>query len=223
MRPSLVAHGQLPKAVEPGERAFHHPAVLSKAVARLDALARNPRDDASLATGQPAESVIVALVRMQLGGPLPRSAAFAAHRHDRIQRRLKLLAIMDVGRRQRHRERDPGAVGHHMALAARFAAIRRIRAGGLAPLLAGTLAESSEARDQSSLSAACRRRRMAWCSASQTPASCQSRSRRQQVIPLPQPISCGSISQGMPLCKTNKLPVSNAAAFTRRSRCDAGA
>src|ERR1700733_1747619 len=31
------------------------------------------------------------------------------------------------------------------------------------------------------------------------PRSCQSRSRRQQLIPEPQPISCGSISQGIPL------------------------
>ncbi len=35
--------------------------------------------------------------------------------------------------------------------------------------------------------------------ASQTPASCQSRKRRQHVIPEPQPNSWGSISQGMPL------------------------
>jgi hypothetical protein len=41
----------------------------------------------------------------------------------------------------------------------------------------------------------------------QTPASFQSRSRRQQVMPLPQPISCGSISQGMPLLRTKSMPV----------------
>ena len=38
----------------------------------------------------------------------------------------------------------------------------------------------------------------AWCRRSHTPASCQSRRRRQQVIPEPQPNSCGSTSQGMP-------------------------
>jgi hypothetical protein len=41
----------------------------------------------------------------------------------------------------------------------------------------------------------------------QTPASFQSRSRRQHVMPLPQPISWGSISQGMPLLKTKRMPV----------------
>jgi len=46
------------------------------------------------------------------------------------------------------------------------------------------------------------------CSCCQTAASCHSRSRRQQVIPEPQPISCGKYSHGIPVCKTNKIPVS---------------
>src|ERR1700720_1475455 len=41
----------------------------------------------------------------------------------------------------------------------------------------------------------------------QIPRYCQSRSRRQQLIPEPQPISCGSISQGIPLRRTNTIPV----------------
>src|SRR4051812_49882905 len=46
------------------------------------------------------------------------------------------------------------------------------------------------------------------------PASCQSLSRRQQVMPEPQPISCGSISQGMPLFSTNRMPVRAARSST---------
>ena len=42
------------------------------------------------------------------------------------------------------------------------------------------------------------------------PAACQSRSRRQHVMPDPQPISWGSISQGMPERSTNRMPVSAA-------------
>ena len=38
------------------------------------------------------------------------------------------------------------------------------------------------------------------------PASCQSRNLRQQLIPEPQFISCGSIRQGIPLRRTNKTP-----------------
>src|SRR3954453_20668965 len=46
------------------------------------------------------------------------------------------------------------------------------------------------------------------------PASCQSLNRRQQVMPEPQPISWGSISQGMPLFSTNRMPVRAARSST---------
>ncbi len=54
-----------------------------------------------------------------------------------------------------------------------------------------------------------------WWSRSQTPAACQSRRRRQQVTPEPQPISWGSISQGMPDFSTKMMPVSAARSGTR--------
>ena len=41
----------------------------------------------------------------------------------------------------------------------------------------------------------------------QTPAACQSRRRRQQVVPLPPPISWGRYSHGIPLLSTNGMPV----------------
>jgi hypothetical protein len=45
---------------------------------------------------------------------------------------------------------------------------------------------------------------------SQTPSFCQSRRRRQQVIPEPRSICGGSISQGIPVISTNRMPVSTA-------------
>jgi hypothetical protein len=81
--------------------------------------------------------------------------------------------------------------------------------------LAGTEALSTQARLQSIALARPRRSSRTRCSRCQMPAACQSRSRRQHVIPEPQPISCGSISQGMPLFRTNKMPVSAA-------RCGSG-
>ena len=50
---------------------------------------------------------------------------------------------------------------------------------------------------------------------SHTPPRCQSRTRRQHVIPDPQPSSCGSICQGMPLRRTNKMPMRHARSETR--------
>jgi len=59
----------------------------------------------------------------------------------------------------------------------------------------------------------------ASCSCCQTPASCQSRSRRQQVIPDPKPSSCGRNSQGIPVYSTNKMP---ARTLRRASRLQPG-
>ena len=124
---------------------------------------------------------------------------------------------MDIGGRQLNRERDPLAVDHKVVLRARFALIRRIRPGCLAPLFAGTDALSRLARLQSIRSASPSRSGKTWCKRSQTPACCQSRSRRQQVTPLLQPISKGNISQGMPLFKP-KMMLVRAARFGTRGR-----
>jgi hypothetical protein len=115
---------------------------------------------------------------------------------------------VDIGPREFRCQWDALPVDHNMALRARFASIRRIRPGFFAPPGAGTLAESSEARAQSILSASPKRSRSTRCSLCHTPAFCQSLSLRQQVMPLPQPISRGSISQGIPLRRTNRMPVS---------------
>jgi hypothetical protein len=65
-------------------------------------------------------------------------------------------------------------------------------------------------RDQSIWSAARNRASSTSCSSSHTPAACQSRYRRQQLMPLPQPISRGSRSQRRPVCRMNRMPVSAA-------------
>jgi hypothetical protein len=54
------------------------------------------------------------------------------------------------------------------------------------------------------------------CSRAQTPRRCQYLSRRQQVIPEPQPISCGSIFQGIPERSTNSIPVSTCRSLNDR-------
>jgi hypothetical protein len=97
-----------------------------------------------------------------------------------------------------------------MALGSQLAAIRRILAGLFAPPGAGTLALSSDARSQSIRSASCKRCRQTWWRRFQTPAFCQSRKRRQHVMPLPQPSSWGNISHGITLFKTKTMPVSAA-------------
>jgi hypothetical protein len=122
---------------------------------------------------------------------------------------------MDIGRGVLYRERNACRVYHEMALGTLFAAIGRIRPGLFAPPGADTAAESSEARDQSMRPASPKRSSSTLWSRFQTPASCHSLSRRQQVIPDPQPISLGSISQGMPDLSTNTMPLSAARSSMR--------
>jgi hypothetical protein len=105
-----------------------------------------------------------------------------------------------------------------MTLGSQLATIRRILAGLFAPPGAATLALSSDARVQSIPSVSCKRCKQAWWRRFHTPARCQSRKRRQQVMPLPQPSSWGSISQGMPLFKTKTMPMSAARSVMLRGR-----
>ena len=78
------------------------------------------------------------------------------------------------------------------------------------PLFAGIDDKSTQTRLKSSLLAPRRRRSNSSCNLSQTPASCQSRSSRQQVMPEPQPSSGGKSSHAMPVRSTNRIPLSAA-------------
>jgi hypothetical protein len=156
---------------------------------------------------------IVGLVGVELLGALPRPSRFARRAPDRIDgvhELLEDLRIVDVGGREDYRERYAPSVRNNVALRARFAAIRRVLADLLAPLLADTLAESRDALDQSMRSASPSRSSKTRCNSRHTPASSQSRNLRQHVEPDPQPISFGSISQGMPLLRTKMMPASAA-------------
>ena len=147
---------------------------------------------------------------MQLVWSLARATPAAFDWEDLINGGLQHSYVMHIGCRQGYRQWDPFPLDHKMALRARFAAIRWIRPGFFAPPGAATVAESIAARDQSIWSASPRRFNKTLCSFFHTPASCHSWSRRQQVIPLPQPISLGSISQGIPVLSTNRIPVNTA-------------
>jgi len=207
VRPSLVPHLQATELIQPRQRPLDHPAIAPQPLTGIDAAAGDAWDDAPPAHRSPTGTRIIALVRMQLSWPLAGTAMPLANRRQGLQQPLQYLGIRHIGCGVADYEWDAVSFDHNRALRARFAAIRRIRAGGFAPRGAGPLAESRAARDQSIWSTCPKRfksRRWSW---SHTPAACQSRSRRQQVISLPQPISWGSISQGMPVLSTKRMPV----------------
>jgi hypothetical protein len=152
---------------------------------------------------------------MQLRGAHSRPASRLTYRRNGVNAAQHHSGIVHVGSTLHDRERDACGVDHKMALRARFASIRRVRAGLCPPFGAGTVNESTDARRQSSLSASESRPSRTWCSLCQTPACCHSRSLRQQVAPDPQPISFGSQDQGSPVRRTKMMPRSTSRLATR--------
>ena len=206
----LVADGQPPEVVEPGQRALHHPTVSAQFLTALYASPSYSRNDASLSERRPVGFGVVSLVGVQLMGSPARSTSPSSHRSNGINHHLQRSGVMHIGCCASYREGNSRSADHNMALRAWFALIRRIRSDCLAPFLARIVAESREARDQSISPCACNLSSNTWCNFSHTPACCQSRSLRQHVMPLPQPISWGSISHCKPVLSTNKMPVSTA-------------
>jgi len=152
---------------------------------------------------------------MQLGRALARSTPALSDGRHGIDHRLQHGAIVDVGSGQLQGERNAVRVGEDMALRSRLAAIGWVRADRFAPFFAATEALSSAARLKSTPLRRPRRSSSTRWSFSRTPARCQSRSLRQQVMPEPQPISAGKSSHGVPERSTNRMPVRAARSLIR--------
>jgi hypothetical protein len=156
---------------------------------------------------------IVRLVCPQSSRNTPWTPTFAGHRRDGVYQCLQLLYITAVRRSDAGRERYALASGDNVVFGTAFPAIGRVGTNLVPPKTARTELLSTMAFDKSSRSA--RRNsdnKHRWIF-SQIPASCQSRSLRQQVIPDPQPISCGKSCQAIPVLRTNAMPV-NASRFS---------
>lgn len=155
---SLIANGQSTESVEPGVGALHDPTVTTEFLAALNAATGDARHDPARSAFMPAGSGIVGFVGVQLVWTTSRSAApTAPHRRDGIEGGRHHDGVVPIGTAQAEAERRAARVGDEIALRARLAPVRRIRAGGRALYLAGTDALSRLARLQSISPAACRR------------------------------------------------------------------
>jgi len=212
---AFVADAQAAELVQPTEGAFHDPAGFAQTAPMRGSLTGQLVADSALLQPAMVGGTAVGAIPLHDLRPLPRATDLAPHRRDGCDERLELATVMHVGRRHECAQRHALGIGAKMMFAARFAAVGRVRPGLQPPKTARTLLESTTARDQSKRSALWRRRSNSWWSFVQTPAFCQSRSRRQQVMPLPQPNSCGRSCHAMPLLSTNKIPVNAARSGTR--------
>jgi hypothetical protein len=207
VNPAFVADCEAAEAVQPGEAAFDNPAVASQFLACLDAASGNARLYATSDAGASASPVIVGFVGVQLVRPSTWSATRAPDRRNAVEQLFQWHAVMDVSSGQQKGERNTSSIGNQVTFSARSTSIRGVRADLGTPFLAAMEQLSMQSRLQSMRSACRRRRSNSRCRPSHTPACCQSRSRRQHVTPEPHPISCGSISHGIPVRRTNRMPV----------------
>ena len=180
---ALVAHREPAQAGEPGEGSLHHPPMPTQALAAVDPAPGDPWGDAAAMAGLAAAAVVVGLVGVQLARSSARPPRAPPDRRHGVERRLQQAAVVDVGPAQGKGERDAVRVDENVTLAARLGPVGRVRAGEFAPLLAATAALSSEHRPQSMALALPSRSSSTRCRRSHTPATCQSRRRRQQVMP----------------------------------------
>lgn len=202
----LVADDEALHLVEPREGALDDPAVPPELLTRLDPRSGDPTLDAACMEEALVLARAIPLVGVELVRTSPGAADAPADRRDGVDETLEDRGLVDIGGREALGEGDAVRVGNQMALRARFAAIRRIRPGRWAPLFAGTMEASIAARVQSIWSASRSRASSSSCTACQTPASFQSRSRRQHVMPEPHPSSCGRSSHGSPVRSTKRMP-----------------
>jgi len=214
VEPAFVSDGKSAKSVEPGEAAFDHPTVAAEPLACLDTAACDPWLDLTTAAGVTATAMVICLVGVQLVWSASRPAQPAADGRDGIEQLLERNAVVDIGSGQQEGQRNAAAIRDQVPLGPWFTSICWVRAGRRSPLFAAMDELSTQARLQSIRSASRNRHSSSRCKRSHTPAACQSRSRRQQVTPEPHPISAGSISHGMPVRRTNRMPVRTARAGT---------
>jgi len=207
---SFVANIQSAKSVQPRERALDDPARATEAAAVRPVAARQHGGNPALLQLGAMSLRVVAPVALDGAGLPTRRAWPSPDRRHGVDEGQQLADVVAIRRRQPRDERNPLAVGKNMMFRPGLAAIGRVRSSFFPPRNARSEALSTTVRARSSWP---RRRNSVSktrCNRFHTPARCHRTSRRQQVLPEPQPISGGSMFHGMPLRSTNKIPVSTA-------------
>jgi hypothetical protein len=212
---TFVPHVKAAKLMEPRQRALDDPARPAEATPMRGPALRQLRLDAAAVEGVAVRLRIIAAVALHESRLPQRSTGAPAQCRNAIDERQQLGHVVAVRRREARDNRNPVGVGKNMMFRPGLTAIGRVRSSFFPPRNARSEALSTTARARSSWP---RRRnsvsKTRW-SRFHTPARCHRTSRRQQVLPDPQPISFGSICQGRPLRNTNRIPVKAARSGTR--------
>jgi len=158
---------------------------------------------------------IVGTIRQYFIGSSSWSASWLFDGRNAINQGNRHFRVMHVGAGMFNRKRCPLTIYNQMTFRAVFASICGVWASFRPPKSARTEQLSMADVDQSIASDKPNSSSKAPHTFCQTPSFCQSRKRRQQVIPQPHCISLGRYSQGVPVLSTNKMPVRQARSSIR--------
>jgi len=211
---SFIANTKAAILVKPRKAAFYHPPIYPKATAIIGSSLSKLRRNSPLTKCSAMWLAIITTITEDTVWTLKRSANLTGNGWNAVNQRQQLCDIMAIGPGQLYRQRDTIGVRYQMVLRALLAAIRGVWACFCPPKTARKDAESTITREKSIWSD-CRNllSKTLWI-LSHTPAFCQSRRRRQQVIPQPQPISKGRSSHPMPVLSTKRIPVNTSLSGT---------
>lgn len=207
IRSTFISHPQTAKLMQPGEGTLHHPARCAQMAAMQGAPLADLRHDAASTKDAPSFFAVVPAVGLHAMRLAQRSAAPAGDRAHPVEQRQQLRGVVPIGAGQNDVERRACGVDKQVVLAARLAPIRRVRSGFFPPCTARTDELSAITREKSRRLAPRSLLSRTRCNLSHTPACCHSHARRQQLMPEPQPISCGSSSHANPDRRMKTMPV----------------
>jgi hypothetical protein len=213
--PLVILHAQTAKLIEPGKRPLHDPPPPAQSTPVRGATHGEPRHDMPRPQSAPNRRRVVAAIPEHTVRPAAAAVAPVRRAAGESHRPTPGLLASRSGSRRSGEPRAARPARRKSDGACSRAWPDRWDSDRSGPRPARMEQLSTTARDQSIWSERAGQSRSAKWIRSHTPACCQSRTRRQHVIPDPHPSSCGSICQGMPLRRTKRMPVRHARSETR--------
>jgi hypothetical protein len=205
---ALEANTQPAKLMQPRICALHDPTRNTQTTTVFGTAASNDGDDTAHFQGDTMRIGIISAIALQRFGFALRASDLTRYGRNAVNQRNELSNVVVIGGCQDRIQRNALRVRDDMVLATRTTAIGWVRSSFFPAPTARIEELSTTAREKSNRSAPRSFASSTSCSRCQTPRRCHCFNRRQHVMPEPQPISLGSISQGIPDFSTNKIPIS---------------
>ncbi|MGF6666194.1 hypothetical protein QF000_007927 [Paraburkholderia atlantica] len=202
----IEADTETTEVVKPRMRTFNNPAEFAQTTAVFRAAPGDYRLDAALAQPLTMRLGVVATVRIDDLRLLKRPTAYAANGWNSVNERQQLGDVITVRCGQDCADGNAIGIYENVVLGTGSRAIGGVRTSFSPAPTARTDDESTAAREKSSSPASRNLASSSSCNCFHTPAFCQSRKRRQQVDPEPNPNLVDRSRQRIPVLSTNRMP-----------------